>query len=81
LPRPLVLEAFADGRSLGRRTIGRKSEFEVEWRLDGLSQGTHEVRLAANTFVVPHEYFGNQDFRPLSYRVVRLGVREEAAHA
>jgi glycosyltransferase involved in cell wall biosynthesis len=81
LPRPLVLEAFADGRSLGRRTIGRKSEFEVEWGLDGLSRGTHEVRLAANTFVVPHEYFGNQDFRPLSYRVVRLGVREEAARA
>jgi len=72
LRRPLELEAFLDGHSLGRKPVG-KSDFSVAWDLASVPAGPHEVRIAASAFVVPHDYLGNQDYRPLSYRVVAIG--------
>jgi glycosyltransferase involved in cell wall biosynthesis len=79
----LTLEAFIDGRSLGSRAVGRESCFALSWRLADVRPGPHEVRFAASTFMVPDDRFGNQDFRPLSYRVgrVELTVNGSVPHS
>jgi glycosyltransferase involved in cell wall biosynthesis len=71
---PLELEAFLDGRSLGRRSVGSNSEFALTWSVAEALPGRHELRVVASTFLVPHDRFGNQDYRPLSYRVSRFEV-------
>jgi glycosyltransferase involved in cell wall biosynthesis len=69
---PLDLELSVDGRSMGHQRILSRNEFSIEWPLAGLPTGRHQFRIAASRFMVPHDHFGNQDFRPLSYRVTRL---------
>jgi hypothetical protein len=78
LRRPLELEAFIDDRPLGRSRVGQTGAFAVSWSLTGVSPGPHELRIKASTFAVPHEYSGNLDFRPLSYRVVQLKLAHTA---
>jgi glycosyltransferase involved in cell wall biosynthesis len=73
---PLDLELSVDGRSLGRQRIQDRDEFSVEWHVAGLPAGRHQFRIVASRFMVPHDYFGNRDFRPLSYRVTRLALDE-----
>jgi glycosyltransferase involved in cell wall biosynthesis len=77
LREPLVLEAFANGRSLGTRTIADVDEFSVRWDLLQASAGRCQLRIAANTFVVSDDCFGNQDFRPLSYRPSALRIESD----
>ncbi len=69
---PLELEAFLDGRPLGRRSTGSNSVFSLTWSVAEIPSGQHELRIVASTFLVPHDQFGNQDYRPLSYRVTRV---------
>ena len=71
---PLELEAFLDGHSLGRQQVGQRAEFDLTWPVSNITPGPHQLRIAANTFLVPHDHFGNQDYRPLSYRVNRVGL-------
>jgi glycosyltransferase involved in cell wall biosynthesis len=78
LRRPLELEAFLDGRPLGRSRVGQAGPFAVTWNLSGAQPGLHQLRIRANTFAVPHEYSGNLDYRPLSYRVVQLELGRRA---
>jgi hypothetical protein len=79
LRRPLELEAFLDNRPLGRSSVGQTGPFAVTWRLTGVPPGAHELRINASAFAVPHEYSGNLDFRPLSYRVVQLKLAHQAS--
>jgi glycosyltransferase involved in cell wall biosynthesis len=72
LPEPLELEAELDGRSLGRRRVGRRQDFVVTFTLGPVGAGTHRLRLVANTYVSHHAYRGTQDFRPLSFRLRQL---------
>jgi len=81
LLRPLELEAFLDNRPLGRSCVGQTGPFAVSWSLTGVPPGPHELRIKANTFAVPHEYSGNLDFRPLSYRVVQLKLANRTSPA
>jgi hypothetical protein len=72
---PLTIEAFVDQQSIGRVDTGRGNDFSVSWPLpEAISPGAHELRLLANGFLVPHDRLGNQDFRPLSYRVSQLQI-------
>jgi len=70
----LELEAFVDGHSLGRRAVGSNAEFSVTWSVPEIPSGRHELRVVASTFLVPHDQFGNQDYRPLSFRLIRLAL-------
>jgi glycosyltransferase involved in cell wall biosynthesis len=80
---PLRLEAFVDGRSLGEIPVAG-DDFAVSWPAPGVAPGRHEVRIVANTFMVPHDRFGNQDYRPLSYSLSHLELDaggSESRHA
>ncbi len=70
--RSVSVEAFVDGRSIGRRALEPGAEFMVTWPAGSLTAGPHDVRLVADASTVPHDVLGNSDHRPLSYRVTRL---------
>ena len=74
---PLELEVFLDGRSLGRRSVGSNSEFDLAWSVVEVPPGRYELRVVASTFLVPHDQLGNHDYRPLSYRVARLELKAD----
>jgi glycosyltransferase involved in cell wall biosynthesis len=72
LPRPLEIEAFLDGRPLGRHRVGRARDFSVTWPLPDIAPARHELQIVSNAYTVPHDVLGNQDFRPLSFRLEQL---------
>jgi glycosyltransferase involved in cell wall biosynthesis len=72
LPRPLELEAFLDGRPVGRHRIGRARDFSVAWPLGDVTPGRHELQIVSNAYTVPHDVLRNQDFRPLSFKLEQL---------
>jgi hypothetical protein len=65
LSKPLSIEAFVEGKSLGLREAGRDGAFHLAWSVEGLAPGSHAIRLKANGFVVPHDSLGTHDYRPL----------------
>src|SRR6185295_5823506 len=75
---PLKLEALVGGRSLGARSIGTDHTFALTWSLSGVPVGPHQLRLVASTFMVPDDWLGNQDYRPLSYCVSQLRLVGES---
>jgi len=70
--RPLELESFLDGKSLGRRSTGRHREFSVSWPLSSAAPGRHELTVTSNAHTVPHDILGNQDYRPLAFKLEEL---------
>jgi glycosyltransferase involved in cell wall biosynthesis len=78
LPRPLEIEGFLDGRPVGRHRVGRARDFSVRWPLGDVSSGAHELQIVSNAYTVPHDLLGNQDFRPLSFRLEQLSLISEA---
>jgi glycosyltransferase involved in cell wall biosynthesis len=69
---PLVIEASIDGGSLGQQPVADGSQFVIEFPLRGVRAGSHQVRIVSNQHAVPHDLFGNQDYRPLSFRLEQL---------
>lgn len=70
LPKGMSIEAIVSGKSLGVRDV-QADQFTVSWPL-ALPPGEHEVTLRASAYIVPDEVFGNQDYRPLSFRLPKL---------
>ena len=69
---PLVLEVSLNGEPLGRRTAPPTSRFEIHFPVSGVEPGTYQLRIASSDYVVPHDRLGNQDYRPLSFRLEQL---------
>ncbi len=70
--RPLELHVSIDGTPLGRRTAAGKSQFSVEFPIAPVAPGTHHVRIVSSQYAVPHDVLGNQDYRPLSFKLEQL---------
>jgi glycosyltransferase involved in cell wall biosynthesis len=81
LRRPLELELWIAGKSLGKQAAGTNQQFAVQWTLEGIAPGRHEVRIVADQYAVPHHALGNQDFRPLSFRLEHLRLAPDAPTA
>lgn len=72
MPQMLELNVSIDGRPVTQRPTVRQGEFSVIVPLADVTPGTHELRVAANTFVIPHDYMGADDFRPLSFKLLDI---------
>jgi hypothetical protein len=70
--RPLEIEVRVDGRAVGRCAVGRRRAFRAVLPLGDVPPGDHDLRLVSNTFLVPDEFRGNEDFRPVSFKVRQL---------
>src|SRR5262249_53757090 len=57
-----------DGRPIPTEQSGG-AKFDVTASLDGLKPGAHRLTVHSSSFIVPHEYLNNGDFRPLAFRL------------
>ena len=72
MTRTLELSLSVDGEPIGNRRTVQKGEFSLSVPLEGISPGKHQLKITANTFVVPYDYAGADDFRPLSFRLLHI---------
>jgi glycosyltransferase involved in cell wall biosynthesis len=76
-PRPDI-RLYIDGQPLPALPSGTDA-LTVTAPLDGLSAGVHQLMVRSSFFIVPHEYLGNGDLRPLSFRLRELELTDEVA--
>jgi hypothetical protein len=72
--RPLRLELSLGAKWLGRFWAVRSGSFALAAPLDGVASGRHQLRVEANTYLVLHDFRGNGDFRPVSFKLRRLSL-------
>jgi hypothetical protein len=44
-----------------------------------LAPGRYSLAVDASAYIVPHDLWGNGDFRPLAYRLRKFEVSEESS--
>src|SRR5262249_32955248 len=71
-PVPLDLELHVDGKLVDRFRVRPRRPFRLRLPLPELRPGRHELEIRSTPFLVPHDYHGNGDMRPLTFRLVRL---------
>jgi hypothetical protein len=69
LPAVLRLELLVDGHFVSVLDTEGQDNFELRIAIPRAPTGPCQIQIKANTFLVPHELWGNNDFRPLSFRV------------
>ncbi len=69
LPDVLTLEVLVDGHVMVVASTAGQNRFEVRIPIPDQTPGPRQVLIHANTFMVPHDLWGNKDFRPLSFRL------------
>lgn len=77
LPAPLSLVVRVAGVTPVEVAVQPDGAFRAEIPLTGVAPGSHIVEIAASASVVPHDLWGNGDYRPLSFRLQECGVRTE----
>jgi hypothetical protein len=77
LPRPITVQLLVDGTPIGRYPLGRGQSFEVSIPLPTLAPGAHELTIISNTFIVPYNYIGIEDYRPLAFKLNELVVAHD----
>ncbi len=75
LPPPAV---FLDGVPMPIAAKRAGAGFVLEVGVDRLEPGPHALEARSRAFVVPHEYLGNRDHRPLCFRLRALGASARA---
>jgi len=73
----LRLEMLLDGQPAGRFQIRRLRTFSIRISLAHLKPGDHELEVLADSFLIPHDFVGKGDRRPLSFRLGRICLRPE----
>jgi glycosyltransferase involved in cell wall biosynthesis len=68
-PEPLCVELRLDGRSLGQQEVGRQRNFRVALPLGDVPPGEHQLEVLSNTSLLLHDFVGNMDLRPVSFKV------------
>src|SRR5262249_47199077 len=68
LPRPFHIALTIDGREVSRHDLPEHRAFSLEVPLDGLAPGQHSLTVASGPGIVPRDYLGIDDDRPLCFR-------------
>ena len=76
LPEPLTLTVSVPGGSPALVQVDGNA-FSTRLPIAHLPPGRHHLTVDSNGFLVPHMRLGNGDYRPLSFRLVRLQVIPE----
>jgi len=69
LAQPLEVTVAIDGREVARCETVRKGDFTVTVPIAGVAPGEHQLQVTSSTFVVPHDYMGADDYRPLAFKL------------
>jgi glycosyltransferase involved in cell wall biosynthesis len=65
------IRVYIDGQPISARH-SENGHISITAPLEGLPEGTHQLTVRSSSFVIPHEYLCNGDFRPLSFRLCGL---------
>ena len=71
-PRRFQIDLLVDGRPLVERCPVSGEGFCLQVPLDGVAPGVHELTVRSSAFVVPRQWTGKDDDRPVSFSVMRL---------
>jgi glycosyltransferase involved in cell wall biosynthesis len=74
LPWPMDVEVFLDGRLIQECRGTQHLSLDLQVPLSHWRRGQRELQIVSSSFLVPHDYLGNCDFRPLSLKVKRFRV-------
>jgi hypothetical protein len=75
-PRDLRLGIALEGRPVQEYRAPGVPAFSCRICLTDLEPGDHLLTVSCDSFIVPHDYLGNEDHRPLSFRLQSLEVTE-----
>jgi glycosyltransferase involved in cell wall biosynthesis len=78
LGRTLDLDVILGGRLLQRYRLPAGRTFSLDVPVTGFTPGDYPLTLSTNGFLVSDDYLGNNDFRPLTFRLQRLVLATEA---
>lgn len=71
--KPLVLSVSVDGQTIGKKAIEKTGNFILRFSLLGpLIKGLHTVDVKAAGWFVPHLLQGDEDYRPLSFKLEKI---------
>jgi glycosyltransferase involved in cell wall biosynthesis len=71
-PEALRVELRLDGRTLGQQDVGRRRNFRVTAPLGDVAPGEHRLEVLSNTSLVLHDFVGNMDLRPVTFKLRQL---------
>jgi glycosyltransferase involved in cell wall biosynthesis len=75
--RPFSLIVFANGQEIGREGFEGNGPFSLQCDLmKTVPPGTITIEIRASAWFVPHLFFKNGDFRPISWRFQRISFNE-----
>lgn len=77
--KSLALTVTVPGKPPVLIEVGREPEFSAAIQLSHLTAGRYTIVIDANVCFVPHDVWGNGDFRPLAFRLKHYEVRESPA--
>jgi glycosyltransferase involved in cell wall biosynthesis len=72
MPWPMGVEVFLDGQLIHECRATQHVSFSLEVPLSHWRRGERELKIVCSSFLVPHDYLGNCDFRPLSLKLRRF---------
>jgi len=72
LPWPINVDVYVDERLVHQCRFLRPEPRLIGLPMSHLTPGCHELKIVSSTYMVPHEFHGNGDYRPLSLRLNRL---------
>jgi glycosyltransferase involved in cell wall biosynthesis len=81
-PVPVDLELVVDQATVSHFRVrpGRRP-FALRVPLAALPPGRHELEVRSPIFLVPHDYHGNGDMRPLTFRLLRFELVKDDPEA
>lgn len=76
LKPPLLLTVEVDDKEIGRPYLAKSGDFSLRLPLSSpLPPGLHSIEIKTNTWFVPHRFTGNNDFRPLAWRMLDISLQ------
>jgi glycosyltransferase involved in cell wall biosynthesis len=81
LPRPLNLELAIDGRPVLRQQVTTPRPFTLTVPVGDFVPGVHLIEASTDYFIIPHDVYGNTDYRPLVFREWLVRVSQERSEA
>jgi glycosyltransferase involved in cell wall biosynthesis len=74
---PFWLIVFVNGQEIGRKSFEENGDFALRFDLpEPAPSGLISIEIRATSWFVPHLFFKNGDFRPISWQLQRISLNE-----
>ena len=71
------LIVFVNDQEVGRKEFKKNEDFSLKFKLPKIERsGPITIEITASAWFVPHSFFKNGDFRPISWRMENVSINE-----